>query len=426
LADRNTSEVSSGWVAAVPARSLRRNFSAALTGNVVYAASQFGMLVALAQLTSPAEVGRYALALAVTSPIFIFAGLKLRQVQVTDAAGLNAPQEFFGLRLVTSTAALFVVALVGMLCSFPSATVWTLLAVGLAKALEAQIDVYYGAMQRREQLQLIARSQVIRGIAGFAVFGGTLALWGRVELAAASIALVTGVQVATNAYRVRSLGVSPRPRLRLSAMFQLARLALPLGVAMVLASLIVNVPRYVLESQLGGGKLGIFAVLAYSLVASGTVASALVEAAMPRLSNLYVARDLAGFKLTLWRLMAMGAVLGLTGVLAALLLGEPALDLVFGPQYGREGGVLLLLTAAATLQYTAVFLGTAVNAMRLFTVQMPINLASLVVVFLVSWFTVPAMGLAGAGLAVLAAEAVQSLCYVLVLMRAVLPRLAGI
>src|SRR2546425_157717 len=69
----------------VAPRSLRANFSWTLAGNVVYAACQWGMLIVLARLGSPTMLGQFALGLAVTTPVIIFANLQLRAVQTTDA-----------------------------------------------------------------------------------------------------------------------------------------------------------------------------------------------------------------------------------------------------------------------------------------------------------------------------------------------------
>ena len=66
--------------------SLTRNFSWTLIGTLeLYAFCQWGMLVVLAKLCSTLMVGQCALALAITAPVFVFVGLNLRTVQVTDA-----------------------------------------------------------------------------------------------------------------------------------------------------------------------------------------------------------------------------------------------------------------------------------------------------------------------------------------------------
>ena len=66
--------------------SLPRNLAWTLAGNVVYLASQWAMLVVLAKLGSPELVGQLAPDLHVTTPIFLFANLRLRAVQATVPA----------------------------------------------------------------------------------------------------------------------------------------------------------------------------------------------------------------------------------------------------------------------------------------------------------------------------------------------------
>src|SRR5579864_9762127 len=89
--------------------SLTGNFSWTLVGTGLYAFCQWGMLVVLAKLCSPDMVGQFALALAITAPVFVFAGLNLRTVQVTDARRDFQFGDYLGLRLLSIAAALAVV-----------------------------------------------------------------------------------------------------------------------------------------------------------------------------------------------------------------------------------------------------------------------------------------------------------------------------
>src|SRR5690349_12465381 len=88
------------------AASLRANVSWTLLGNVVYAACQWGMLVAFAKLGQAQMVGEYGLGLAITAPVFMFANLQLGSVLATDAAGASAFADYFGARATTTVAAL--------------------------------------------------------------------------------------------------------------------------------------------------------------------------------------------------------------------------------------------------------------------------------------------------------------------------------
>ena len=59
--------------------SLRSNFAWVLAGNLVYAACQWGMIVALAKLGSSYMVGQFSLGLAIATPVLMFTNLHLRR-----------------------------------------------------------------------------------------------------------------------------------------------------------------------------------------------------------------------------------------------------------------------------------------------------------------------------------------------------------
>src|SRR5262249_21688837 len=97
-----------------PAPPLRRTFSWALAGNVVYAGCQWALLIVLAKLGSPEMVGRFALALAVAGPVMLFAGLQLAAVQATDAAREYRFGHYLALRLTTTGLALAAIAVLAL------------------------------------------------------------------------------------------------------------------------------------------------------------------------------------------------------------------------------------------------------------------------------------------------------------------------
>ena len=65
--------------------SIQTNFAWSLIGNVGYAGCQWTMLVVIAKLGSAEMVGQFALALALTAPVMMFAQLQLRTLLATDA-----------------------------------------------------------------------------------------------------------------------------------------------------------------------------------------------------------------------------------------------------------------------------------------------------------------------------------------------------
>ena len=82
--------------------SLSKSFAWSVTGNTVYAASQVGVLVLLAKLASPTTVGRYALGLAIVTPVLLFAKLQLRSVLATDVRRDYGFSDYLGTRLLST------------------------------------------------------------------------------------------------------------------------------------------------------------------------------------------------------------------------------------------------------------------------------------------------------------------------------------
>ena len=132
-----------------PRVSLRKNISWTMLGNVVYAASQWGLLIVLVRLGSPEAVGRLALGLAVTGPIMLFCNLQLRTVQATDALRKYEFGDYFGLRLVSTCVAFAAVYLVTLAGGYVGEVRSIILWLVLARGIESFSDLIHGSLHRR-------------------------------------------------------------------------------------------------------------------------------------------------------------------------------------------------------------------------------------------------------------------------------------
>ncbi|MHB8765320.1 MAG: lipopolysaccharide biosynthesis protein [Deferrisomatales bacterium] len=398
---------------AEPARplGLRRNFAWTFAGNLVYALCQWGMLVVLAKMGSTAMVGQFALGLAVAAPVMLFSGLQLRGVQATDARGEYDFGDYLGLRLMTTGLGLGVVAAVAWWASPDGATALVILAVGGAKAVEAVSDVVHGLLQQRERMDRIAASLAVKGIASLAALGVAVALtrsaaWGAVAMAATWAAVLVLIDLPNARWALG--GRAPRPRLDPATAWRLTKLALPLGAVMGLLSLNTNLPRYFIQAHLGPADLGVFAALAYLMVAGNLVVGALGQSASPRLAQCYARGDARAYTGLLGRLTGLGAALGIAGLILVAVAGRPLLTLLYTPEYADHVGVLLWLTAAAAaVSFAASFLGYGMTAARRFRAQVPLFCAVSAVTAAAAAGLVPRFGLTGAAWAVLAGALVQ-------------------
>src|SRR5215203_2877989 len=273
---------------------LRRNLSWSLTGNGVYALTQWGMIVVLAKLGTPKMVGQFALALALTAPVIMFTNLNLQVVQATDARNHYRFQDYLSLRLITTTVALLLILGLVFVADHKLETAPIILLVGLAKAFEAVSDIFYGLLQKHERMDRVAKSMILKGIFSLSmlaivVYFTNSLVWGIISLAFVWAIVLFGYDTYSGAHILTILPQTTdkivraktrpasllRPNWAPIILAKLAWLALPLGLVMALISLNMNIPRYFVEGYLGEHELGIFAAIAYIMVAGQTAVTAL-------------------------------------------------------------------------------------------------------------------------------------------------------
>lgn len=388
--------------------SLHHNFSWTFIGNAIYAASQWGMLVVLAKLGSPQMVGQFTLGLAVTAPIIMFTNLQLRAVQATDAKKLYSFSDYFGLRLIATGLAMTVIAIITFFAGYDRQTAFVILLIGLAKAFESISDVFYGLIQQHERMNLIAISLMIKGplsllLLGIGVYLSSNILWGVVGLVSAWAIVLFGCDI-RNGTLVLTKTSQLKPRFHNEMLIKLTWLSLPLGFVMMLISLNGNIPRYFIERYLGVRELGIFAALAYLMIAGVMVVSALGESASPRLAKYYAAGEIKAFRVLLYKLVGIATLLGGAGILSALLAGRFILSVLYQAEYAERLDVFIWLMVAAGIGYIGSFLGYAMTATRAFSYSIIPYLSASVIVAICSLLLIPMYGLVGAAWALCAAN----------------------
>jgi len=377
-----------------------------IAGNVVYAAGQWGILSLLAKLGSSEMLGRYALAVAVATPPAMLAHLNLRAVIATDVGRRHPFHGYLSVRLAASAVAVLAATAIALASGYSAGIAEAIILVAIALGAESVSDAYYGLMQRRERMDQVAGSMMLRAIVCVAALGG--ALWFTRRLAPALAALAAARLAATVLYdRPRGGAGEDRDRTRLPEQWKIFQTALPLGVALMLVSLTANIPRYAAARWLGLRELGAFAAVAAFIQVGAVTANALGQAATPRLARAFAEGDLATFHRLGRRAVLVSLGMGAAGVACAALLGPFVLTLAYRAEYAAYSGLLVGVMAAGALSYVAIILGYLLTSARSFRPQAPLLAAVAAVSAVASWLLIPKIGLAGAAAAIALSACVQ-------------------
>ncbi|HTF58259.1 MAG TPA: hypothetical protein VK661_13590 [Planctomycetota bacterium] len=409
---------------------VHRGFLWLLAGTLSYMLCQWGMVVVLARWGSPegVELGQFGLALAWTAPIMLFTSMGLRRVFATDTRADYRFSDYLGLRLLTNVAALGIIGLVVVTSGFRAQTAGVVLAMGMAKAVEAVSDILNGIFQKHGRMDLMAGSFLLRG--PLALGGLTLGylatrdvVWGVIGMGTGwlAVCLLYDWPLASRfpgGVGLKKIGRGLFPPGSARTWGLLANLSLPLGVVALLTSLKASIPTWVIDHHMSVGAVGLFVALAYFHAASNRVVSALGEAASPKLARLFADGDQEGFVRLLARSLVAALAISGAGLAVALLFGRALMSFFYGPVFAVESGVLVALMAAVCAANLQTILDYGMTAGRRLRVQPYLYGAGAILLYFLCATLVPTAGLRGAAIALGAGSVIEMIVSAVVVGRA--------
>jgi O-antigen/teichoic acid export membrane protein len=184
-------------------------------------------------------------------------------------------------------------------------------------------------------------------------------------------------------------------------------MAWPLGLAMMLLSLNTNIPRYFIEGYLGERELGIFAGMAYVMVAGSALVNAIGQTVSPRLAKYWADDCWEAFRHLLLKLIGFFTLIGVAGIAVVLLVGPELLAFLYGPEYAARSEVFVWLMVCAAISYIASAFGYGMTAARLIRVQSVQFICATTAGIACCMLLIPRYGLNGAAWAAGASLVVQ-------------------
>jgi O-antigen/teichoic acid export membrane protein len=357
---------------------------------------------------SASEVGKFALGLAIVTPIVMFAQLHLRSVQATDAKGLYTLGDYFTLRLLGGVVILIASVAIAALFygEFYMMIVITLIAC--AKTIESISDIIYGLFQKNMRMDIIAKSMIAKGVTSLfllvvAVWLTRSVIWGVLALGICwlFILLIYDVPKATTFEQVKTQFI-------LKNLWGLTRLAAPLGAVMGLICLQSNIPKYFIEANFGKAMLGYFAAVSYVAVVGEMIVMAVGQSAVARLAQYYISNRRA-FKILMWKMVLVGLIMGIALIGLGVFFGKWFLGLIYTREYAECYNVFIWLLISCAVAFVGSMFGYAITAARYFKIQVPQNALVVLVGIISAYLLIPRYGLTGGAWTLLIANSVRTL-----------------
>ena len=390
--------------------SLKVNFAWTFLSNVLVAVCQLGLLTLLLREAGDEATGQYIIALAISAPVFMFAGLDLRTLQATDSSGEVRFSEYLSLRLICGGIALAIVPVIALVLGYRANTLAVITVVGLGRFFLLIGDTFNGLMQQSERMDRVAHSIVLKGILSSVVLGATFLVTGSLIAAvfaeAATRFLVLAFYDLPLGRRLASQHGSEEISLASLRTVEAARLtkltfrSLPLAFKVMLVSLDTHVTRYFVSGMGSLSAVGVFGPIASGAAAGSMVGKALNQSVSAKLGRLASTGEAQPFRSFVRKLQLFYLVLGVAGVGFTMLVGGPLLALV-RPDLLAYQTVLTLVVVSVALDLQNGIVDMSLVAARRIAPLAPACGLSVATSAICCWFLIPLYGLEGAAIAMI-------------------------
>lgn len=344
----------------IVAQSKRKNFSWNIAGTLIYAGLQWCILMLLARWGSPSDVGYYTLALAITAPIALLCNLQLRTAQVTDQSRKFSFNEYLKLRNVSNV--IFCFGIVGVSFLYSSNTFYIIALVGLIKMIENTSEVIYGYYHRNQDLVFASKSKIFKITISVSFF--IIAFWQTRNLVPSLIVYAVMYILTFYIYDYKTMLKIKKKELNYKStkIKELLIWTLPLGIASLLTSLNVNMPRIILEKYISLEAIGYYAAIAYILYSGSIIINSLGQVFSPKMSKFWVLEEYGKFYDILFKMLLIALLIGGILIISVFFWGDFILILFYGVAYGAHKELFLMLSIGSIFIFFATYLGFAITA----------------------------------------------------------------
>lgn len=382
-------------------------------GNAVFALSQWALVTIIARFGTSEDLGIYSIALALTAPLVLFFNFQLRVILATDTQREINFSQYLGGRIIHLTFSYIIIIPIALIYGQDVKTTLVILVIGLVKYIESLSDIIMGYFQKVSRIELIGKSQILRGVYTVVLVGGIYILTNNILLSTVGMLVVMVTRFYLFDIKKVKKYTTVKPVFDKSVA-RLAKLGFPLGVTSLIVSLNTNIPRYLLDYFMGADFVGVFSALYYILIAGNMVITPISLLAAPKIAFAYNS-DKKKFVRVIFTLVMSGTFVFFIIFLPVYFKSELILSLVYGHEYSVYGDSFILITSSLFFSIVNSFFNLAIISARRLAIKPFLDFLVMLITLTVGFYFINTYGLVGAALTLLISRVFQTLSNVVIL-----------
>lgn len=322
-----------------------------------------------------------------------------RTFQVSDVKKEFQSSSYLMVRIILAVAIFVITIVFCLLNQYELYKTAVILALVVFKIIESFSDVLYGVLQVYGKLYKSGKSLTIKSILGMVGFVVTDMYTGNILLGIISIIIINMAVFAIydwpQARKTSGLKMVPKnTKIYINEAKVILKRCFGVFAVMFLVMLSLNIPRYFIDLY-STKEVGYFGIMAMPITLIALLITFILQPNIVNISKQYAARDMSGFKSSVYKILSLSAAIGFVVVLGTAFVGAYLLGLVFGVNFeGYEQALNVIVVGGIASALITVFLNIFV-IMRKVNFALYALLITNIVLIPISFFAVQSYGLSG-------------------------------
>lgn len=374
-----------------------KNIGYTFGGNLIFAFIKWLILILIVRFTTPEEVGNYTFAIALTTPILLFANMRLRlRYVVEDEISFESIKI---LRIILNILCVSLIFLIGFV--FLKNYIEYIVLVTFIKVLDLHSEIYYSVLHKKRNFKVISLMQLGKSMLIITLFFLVLILSENVLL---SLIIQIFSQIlwlffverkATRYIEHEENGINKK------LIYIIFITGIPLGIVQLLNSYNILIPRYVIENILSVEMVGIFASISYLLTIIDLFMNAISQNIIVNIKNYIKNGDFIKLKRFINKdVFIVSLLLVIVLLVPIYYAGKSIINIIYGELYAEHSNIFIIVAISIIFNFQGWIFDTVLMAFKVYKIQLITSIITFIISIATSLIMVNIYGLLGAAIAV--------------------------
>lgn len=369
-------------------KNLKKAFIWNTLGSGFNAFNSLFFLIIATRLNGEKEAGIFTLCYSTACLFYIIGTYAGRTYQVTEQEKEIGDNEYVVNRFITVIAMIFIGIIFGFISDYSGLKLKILILLCVVKALEALCDVFHGILQKKDRLDVVGKSMLIRSILNVCSFFTMDLLFNDLVLSCLSLIVIDIVVLVFVDIRCSSKYKEKKKSISYKGSLRILKLGFYTFGFTLLSNYLINIPRYAIDSYLDESFQTIFGIIVMPGTFIILLSQFIIQPLITKLNEHWSNKDKIEFD-SIVKKMAFSIIgVGILAIIFAYFLGIMVLNFLYGLDLSNYLTSLIIILVGTTFYALAAFLSNCLIVFRKTKIQLVIYLIVAIIGVIVSRFLV--------------------------------------